>query len=88
MVNLKKIKMKLSIHAQVVEKISTKCGEMFNTEYEPSRVQFEPGFYRWVETLSRAAERISCRMVFHGREDTTDLIRHYITEHHPDVRAE
>lgn len=54
----------------------------------PSRVQFEPGFQRWIETLSRAAERISCRMVFHGREDTTDLIRHYITEHHPDVRAE
>lgn len=54
----------------------------------PSRVQFEPGFLRWVETLSRAAERISCRMVFHGREDTCELIREYIAEHHPDVRAE
>ena len=54
----------------------------------PSRVQFEPGFQRWIETLSRAAERMSCRMMFHGREDTNDLIRHYIAEHHPDVRAE
>lgn len=54
----------------------------------PSRVQFEPGFQRWTETLSRAAERMSCRIVFHGREDTTYLIRNYITEHHPDVRAE
>lgn len=54
----------------------------------PSRVQFEPGFQRWIETLSRAAERMSCRIMFHGREDTNDLIRHYIAEHHPDVRAE
>ena len=54
----------------------------------PSRVQFEPGFYRWVETLSRMAERISCRIVFHGRVDTTDLIKQYIAEYHPDVRVE
>lgn len=54
----------------------------------PSRVQFEPGFYRWIETLSRMAERISCKTVFHGREDTMTLIRNYITEHHPNVRAD
>lgn len=54
----------------------------------PSRVQFEPGFHRWVETLARMAERMSCRMVFHGREDTTSLIKNYITEHHPTVRAD
>lgn len=54
----------------------------------PSRVQFEPGFYHWVETLARMAERISCRIVFHGREDTLSLIEHYITEHHSNVRTE
>ena len=31
----------------------------------PSRVEFEPGFYRWVEHLARIADNLGCRMVFH-----------------------
>lgn len=54
----------------------------------PSRVEFEPGFYRWAEHLSRLAGNIGCRIVFHGREETMSLIREYIQNRHPEVRAE
>ncbi|MBP3510888.1 MAG: cation:proton antiporter [Prevotella sp.] len=54
----------------------------------PSRVEFEPGFYRWTERLARLAESLGCRIVFHGREETTALIGEYIRNRHPDVRAE
>ena len=54
----------------------------------PSRVEFEPGFYRWVERLARLADNLGCRIVFHGREETTAFIREYIQNRHPHVRAE
>ena len=54
----------------------------------PSRVEYETGFYRWVERLTRLAENTGCRIVFHGRQETTDLIRHYIENRHPQARAE
>lgn len=53
----------------------------------PSRVEFEPGFYRWIERLSRLSGNLGCRIVFHGREDTNALIGEYIRNRHPDVRA-
>ena len=54
----------------------------------PSRVEFEAGFYRWVERLARLAENLGCRIVFHGRQETTAFIREYIQNRHPHVRAE
>lgn len=54
----------------------------------PSRAQFEPGFYRWLERLDRLAGNMECRMMFHGRPDTLSLINKYTVEHHPDVKAE
>ncbi|MGN0281368.1 MAG: cation:proton antiporter [Prevotella sp.] len=54
----------------------------------PSRVEFEPGFYRWIEHLSRLASNVGCRMVFHGRQKTNELIEAYIRNRHPEVRAE
>ena len=53
----------------------------------PSRAQFEPGFYRWLERLSRIAENLECRIEYHGRKDTLDLISQYIQNRHPEVRA-
>ena len=53
----------------------------------PSRVEFEPGFYRWVERLSRLADGLGCRIVYHGRRDTTALIEQYTLARHPQVRA-
>lgn len=54
----------------------------------PSRVEFEPGFYRWVERLSRLAGNLGCRIVFHGRQASTSLISEYIQSRHPEVRVE
>ncbi|MDQ7737615.1 cation:proton antiporter [Prevotella corporis] len=54
----------------------------------PSRAEFEPGFYRWLERLSRIAANTECRIVFHGRQDTLQLISGYVRNRHPSVRGE
>ena len=54
----------------------------------PSRAEFEPGFYRWLERLSRMAENLECRVRFHCRAETQALIQEYIRKRHPEVRAE
>lgn len=54
----------------------------------PSRAEFEPGFYRWLERLCRLVGSIGCRMVFYSREDTQALIERYVSNRHPNVRAE
>lgn len=54
----------------------------------PSRAEYEPGFYRWIERLSRLAGNLECRIHFHGRTDTLSLINEYITNRHPSVRAD
>ncbi len=54
----------------------------------PSRAEFEPGFYRWLERLSRIAANTECRILFHGRQDTLQLISGYVRNRHPSVRGE
>ena len=54
----------------------------------PSRAEFEPGFHRWLERLSRFAGQLDCRIQFHGREESLVLIAEYINNRHPNVRAE
>ncbi len=54
----------------------------------PSRAEFEPGFYRWLERLGRMASNLDCRIQFHGRNESLDLIRTYLTNHYGNVRAE
>ncbi len=54
----------------------------------PSRAEFEPGFYRWLERLSRMAENLDCLIQFHGRNESLVLIREYINNRHPSVRAD
>ena len=54
----------------------------------PSRAEFEPGFHRWLERLSRLAEQLDCRIQFHGRQESLVLIAQYINNRHPHVRAE
>lgn len=53
----------------------------------PSRAQFEPGFYRWLERLARLAENLECRTQFNARADTLGLIREYVANKHPEVRG-
>ena len=54
----------------------------------PSRAEFEPGFQRWMERLSRMAGQLDCRIQFHGRSESLVLIAEYINNRHPHVRAE
>ena len=52
----------------------------------PSRAEFEPGFYRWLERLARLAGNLDCRIVFHGRQESLDLIGDFMRSRHPEVR--
>lgn len=54
----------------------------------PSRAEFEPGFHRWLERLARLAGNLDCRIRFHGRNESLELIREYVQNRHPSVRAE
>ena len=54
----------------------------------PSRAEFEPGFHRWLERLARMAGNLDCRIQFHGRNESLELIREYINNRHSSVRAE
>lgn len=54
----------------------------------PSRAQYEPGFYRWMERLARMADNLECRIVFHAREDTMSMIADFVRRQHPVLRAE
>lgn len=54
----------------------------------PSRAEYETGFYRWLERLARMAEILECRIQFHGREESLQLIAQYLQNLHPSVRAQ
>ena len=54
----------------------------------PSRAEFEPGFYRWLSHLCRLAENLDCRMEIHGRSDTLQLVREFISNNFPNARVE
>ena len=53
----------------------------------PSRAEFEPGFHRWLERLCRFAGQLDCLIEFHGRQESLDLIREYISQHHASMRT-
>lgn len=54
----------------------------------PSRAEFEPGFYRWLERLACMAGNLECRIAFHGRNETLQLVNEFIRNRFPSVRAE
>ena len=53
----------------------------------PSRGQFEPGFYRWLERLCRLGSNLECHTEFFGREDVLPLIENYVRSRHHDMRV-
>ncbi len=53
----------------------------------PSKAEFEPGFYRLLERLSRLAENLECDIEFHSKTDTLQRIEQYVGARHPNVRA-
>lgn len=54
----------------------------------PSRAEYEPGFYRWLERVSRMVTRLGCRIVFHGRDESLSLIRTFLSNRFPSIRAD
>lgn len=54
----------------------------------PSRAELEPGFYRWLERLARLAGNLDCRILFHGRDESLEVIKTYLLHKHSSVRAE
>lgn len=54
----------------------------------PSKTEFEPGFYRWLERLARLASNLGCKLQFHGRQQTMSLIADYMQKFHNGVRTQ
>ena len=54
----------------------------------PQKAEFEPGFYRWIERLSRLASNLGCRIQFHGKSETLALIAEYIRNRYDSIRAD
>lgn len=53
----------------------------------PSRAEFEPGFHRWLERITRLAENLECRIEFHAKQETLSLIRQFADSKHPKTRC-
>jgi hypothetical protein len=53
----------------------------------PSRAEFEPGFHRWLERLCLLADQLDCRVQFHGRMESLELISNFIDQSYPKVRG-
>lgn len=73
--------------------IIARCPQPLNTLREihvavPSRAEFEPGFYRWLERLARLAENLDCRINFHAKRETLSFINSYISNKHAGMRVE
>lgn len=73
--------------------IIARCAHPLNTLRSihvavPSRAELEPGFTRWLERISRLADGLECRIVFHGRQESLNLINSYVSNVHRSVRAE
>ena len=73
--------------------IIVRCAQPLNTlrgihVAVPSRAELEPGFTRWLERLSRLAGGLECRIVFHGRQESLNLINAYVKTKHKSLRAE
>ncbi len=53
----------------------------------PSRAQFEPGFYKWLERVCRMAVNMECHTEFFGRDDVLQHIREFVSSRHGDMRV-
>lgn len=52
----------------------------------PASAEFEKGFYRWINRISRMAEDLGCRMEVHCTQATRRLMEPYMNERHSSVR--
>ena len=73
--------------------VIVQCNQPLNTIRRihvavPSRAEFEPGFCRWMERVARMAGNLDCKIECHGQQGSLSLIRDYIQNRHPNLRAE
>ncbi|MBQ6800925.1 MAG: cation:proton antiporter, partial [Bacteroidaceae bacterium] len=54
----------------------------------PAKAEFEAGFYRWVNRLSRMAGILGCRAIFHTHPRTQKILSRYMATYFAKVRAE
>lgn len=52
----------------------------------PASAEYEKGFYRWINRISRMAEDLGCRMEVRCNKATWKLIQPYMKERHGSVR--
>lgn len=56
--------------------------------FVPAKAEFEAGFHRWIDRLSRMAKLLGCRIIYFGSKETIQRIEAYSLEHHKNTRAE
>ncbi len=54
----------------------------------PSKAEFEAGFYRWVDRLSRMAGILGCRVIFHAHPHTWEILSNYLDACFPKIRKD
>lgn len=54
----------------------------------PQKAEYEVGFYKWLEHVSRIGEQLDCHVAFHAHPDTLPFIRGYMGQKHGNLRSE
>ncbi|MBQ8592835.1 MAG: cation:proton antiporter [Bacteroidaceae bacterium] len=53
----------------------------------PAKAEFEAGFHRWVDRISRMAGILGCRVVFHTQSKTWAVLSSYLSKHYANLRT-
>lgn len=56
--------------------------------FVPGKAEFEAGFHRWIDRLSRMAVQLGCRIIYFGPTSTLQRIEAYCKHNHENARAE
>ena len=54
----------------------------------PPKAEYESGFYKWVERVSRIGSQLGCRVHFWAHPDTIQRINGYVNRFHSNLRVE
>ena len=54
----------------------------------PPKAEYEVGFFKWLEHLSRIGEQLDCHMEFHATSEALPHIRNYMQQKHGNLRSE
>ncbi len=54
----------------------------------PQKAEYEVGFYKWLEHVSRIGEQLDCHLEFHAHSDTLPYVQGYMRQKHGNLRCE